>query len=86
MKIRRQPKQDRSDKTGKGPSGRIRRARYADRPDPRPAKVIVDQTQGKVIGYELSSGRFVRADEQCCSNPFECRECWVPVRTPWWWR
>jgi hypothetical protein len=43
--------------------------RYTDLPDPQPAKIVVEQGAGRILGYERSDGTFVAAGEPCCSDP-----------------
>jgi len=45
--------------------------------------MIVDQTQGTVIGWERGD-EFVPLGENCYSNPLECRKCFGPADRPWW--
>jgi hypothetical protein len=69
---------------------RLRRSRYSG--PPRPAKLIVAQGTGRVVGYEMADGTTVKAGEPCCEDPRQCRseECWAPwpppPKPPWWRR
>jgi hypothetical protein len=71
MRIRRQPKEDRPDKPGL--RNRLRRSRYAERPDPGPVKMIT--SGGDILGWEMPSGEFVPLGENCCENPLDCKRC-----------
>ena len=58
------------------------------RPDPpEPAQMIVDQVQGKILGWQRGN-QFIPLGQNCCESPLECTRCFGPVEEPWWarWR
>ena len=72
------------DRPGKEPVARIRHSRHS-RLEPGPVAMVVDTTEGKILGWERG-GRFVPLGENCCDNPLECTKCFGRVDRPWWRR
>jgi len=64
----------------------VKRRSVYERPAPPKVSMIVDQTQGKILGWQRGD-EFIPIGSPCCANPLECRKCFGPV-APWWapWR
>ena len=59
--------------------------RKRSRPEPpKPAQLVVDQAQGKILGWQRGD-EFVPLGENCCESPLECTKCFGP-KVPWWGR
>ena len=64
----------------------MKRRSVYERPAQPKAAMIVDMTEGKIIGWQRGE-EFVPIGENCCENPLQCKRCFGPV-PPWWtpWR
>ena len=67
-------KRDRPDKPGR--IGSVKRSIYSRQRDPKPVKMVV--SEGRVVGWLLRDGSFVRQGEPCCKTRWNVNAALAP--------